>query len=91
MTSTDDGIEFLAQMKKSIEESVLEQARRHAHAGSHADWGQVVDIQIGQERERLVKFADKMDDDGHYDASQFVHNLIDDYLPFLAKDLRNRR
>ena len=87
-----DLMDFLEQLKKPIQERVLEQAQRHVHAtGSHADWGRIVDIQIGQEKEKLVKLAGDLEEKGEFQTSQMVHTLIDEWLPNLAKEIRDRR
>ena len=91
MATVDDFMDALEQTKKDIEERVLEQARRHSRAGSHADWAQVVNIQIDQEKEWLAQLADKMEDQGNFQSSQLFHKLIDEWLPDLARELRSRR
>ena len=91
MATVDDFMDALEQMKKSIEERVLDQARRHTRAGSHADWAQVVDIQIDQEKEKLAQLADEMEDQGKFQECQLVHKLVDEWLPSLAKEFRSRR
>ncbi len=83
---TDD---IVAQLRADVEQRVREQLARHQRIEPTIDLSQVVDIQIGQERERMERVAEKFYDEGKDNIAEFVDAVID-WLPELAQDLKRR-
>ena len=86
----DEGEEFLQQLRSPVEKRVREQLRRHARIDPDVNYGNVVNIQIGQEAERLERMYEKYDDDGQDGLAEAIRALIDDWLPELANILKRR-
>ena len=83
----DEGEE---QLRSLVEKRVREQLKRHARIDPNVDYGNVVNIQIGQEAERLERMYEKYDDDGQDRLAEAIRALIDDWLPELANRLKRR-
>jgi hypothetical protein len=81
---------FLAQLRTAIEKRVREQLARRLQVDPNADLPKIIVIQIGQERERLESQALEYEDAGRYKQAELVRMLIDDWLPELAQQLRQR-
>ena len=54
-----------------------------------ADPRRIIEIQIDQERERLARMAEKLKQ-GKMQSADLVDQLVEDWLPFLAKQLSGR-
>ena len=81
---------FLAQLRAAIEKRVREQLARGLQVDPKADLRKIIDIQIGQERERLESRALEYEDAGGDRRAEVVRMLIDDWLPELAQQLERR-
>ena len=81
---------FLAQLRAAIEKRVREQLARGLQVDPKADLRKIIDIQIGQERERLELQALEYEDAGGDRRAEVVRMLIDDWLPELAQQLERR-
>ena len=79
-----------AWQKAAIEKRVREQLARCLQVDPDADLHKIIDIQIGQERERLESQALEYEDAGGDRPAELVRMLIDDWLPELAQQLRKR-
>jgi hypothetical protein len=81
---------FLAQLRAAIEKRVREQLARGLQVDPNADLRKIIDIEIGQERERLESQALEYEDAGGDRRAELVRMLIDDWLPELAQQLKRR-
>ena len=78
---------LLAEIRSGIEQRVNEQIERHRRADPNGDSRQVVDIQIKQEREKLERLLENEESPA---MAGLLQTLMDDYLPWLAKQLKGR-
>lgn len=76
----------LAVYRQTIEDRLTEQMTRHARVNSGTDPKRVVDIQIGQERERLEKAMQEAESQIQID----VYRALLEWLSELAQQLRFR-
>jgi hypothetical protein len=82
----DDDANVLAVYRKAIEGRLSEQVARHRRASSNIDPKRVVDIQIGQERERLEKAMREAESQIQID----VYRALLEWLSELAPKLKSR-
>jgi hypothetical protein len=82
----DDDANVLAVYRKAIEGRLSEQVARHSRASSNIDPKRVVDIQIGQERERLEKAMREAESQIQID----VYRALLEWLSELAPKLKSR-
>ena len=83
---TDD---LFDQLQSNIEKRVREQLARHQRIEPTIELSQVVDIQINQEREKLVIKVDEFYDEGKINFAE-ITELIIEWLPELAQNLKRR-
>ena len=84
----DDWEDFLVQLRSDIKSRVKDQLERHQRVSPNIDPRQVIDIQISQEKERLERIADKLDEDGEDRGAAVTRALIEEWLPQLALSLK---
>ena len=82
----DDDANVLAVYRKAIEGRLAEQIARHSGVSSSVDPKRVVDIQIGQERERLENAMREADSQIQID----VYRALLEWLSELAQKLKSR-
>ena len=82
--------DFLIQVRAAIERRVREQLARHMSVEPNIDHGQIIDIQMRQERERLERQALEYEDAGKDRLAELMHTLIEDWLPELTQELKRR-
>ena len=81
--------DFMAELRSDIEQRVREQLARHQRVDPTVELSQVVDIQIDQEREKLERKIEKLEDEGKDEVAEGL-NLVIDWLSELAQDLKRR-
>ena len=81
-----DDANVLAVYRKAIEGRLAEQMARHANVSSGTDPKRVVDIQIGQERERLERAVREAESKIQID----VYRALLEWLSELAQKLKSR-
>ena len=77
-------------MQREIERRVSEQLARTLAIEPNADPRKIIDIQIKQERERLILAAERFDNQGNDQAAELAEMLAEEWLPYLAKQLKSR-
>ena len=87
-TMADDWEDFLVQLRLDIKSRVKDQLERHQRVSPNIDPRQVIDIQISQEKERLERIADKLDEDGEDRGAAVTRALIEEWLPWLALSIK---
>lgn len=86
----DDIDDLLASLRAGIEKRVREQLARHLKVNPNAEYGQIVQIQVGQEKEKLERMAEKLENEDHDAAAELVRALGDEWLPELSRQLQRR-
>ncbi len=76
----------IEQYQAMIEKNVREQIARHHHVDPTIDRKRIVEIQIRQERERLERMADRLDDKGG--NGDIIRELAGDWLSELEHRLK---
>ena len=81
MTSEELLWKVSAEYRKEMEGKIKEEITRRSRVSSHVDIRAAVEYQIEQERERLRKLQDKMEEQDDLDASNLnanraVHNFL---------------
>lgn len=82
----DDDANVLAVYRQAIEGRLAEQMARHIRVSSDTDPKRVVDIQIGQERERLERAIREAESQIQID----VYRALLEWLSELAQKLKSR-
>ena len=78
-----DGADVVEQLRRAIVARIREQATRHLQVSPTTSKAQIIDIQIRQEEERLIKLADESGDN-----LAEVYDAIREWLPELAAELK---
>ena len=86
----DETDDFFAKLRSAVEKRVRKQLRRHARIDPNVNYNNILNIQIGQEAERLERMYEKYDDEGQDKAAEAVRFLIDEWLPDLASTLKRQ-
>ena len=86
----DEGDKLLLDLRAGVEKRIREQLARHTRVSPNVDYNAVVEIQMGQETERLERIYEKFDDEGQDAPADFVRGLIDDWLHELGNKLMGR-
>ena len=86
--SRDKADEFFRTYKSDIRERLRKQIERHARIDPHFDPVNIVDIQIGQEREKLEQMKDEFDEEGKDNMYEFADALVREWLPELAAEFK---
>ena len=71
-----------------IEQRVKDQIARHRGVGSTIGRGQIIEIQMKQERERLINLAERYDDEDKGELAEACWKLVDEWLPYLERELK---
>jgi hypothetical protein len=82
--------DWLADLKEVLKQGVLEQMERHRRVDPEADERKVIDIQMRHVREKLELHAKKLEREGKDAAAETVRDLAEDWLPYLARELKRR-
>jgi hypothetical protein len=82
--------DILAKLRAGIEQRVREQLDRHLAIEPNADPRRIIDIQIEQEREQLVRVAKEWDEQGNSKGAEIAEQLAKEWLLDLAKQLKGR-
>ena len=91
MTSEELLWKVSAEYRKEMEGKIKEEIARRSRVSSHVDIRAAVEYQIEQERERLRKLQDKMEEQDDLDASNLnanraVHNFLINTLSEFEKE-----
>jgi len=86
----DGSSDFEADLRTTIEAGVKAQLSRHHRIDSTIDPHAVVDIAIGQAKEKLERLAEKWDEEGSPEAGDTARVIAKDWLPGLASDLKRQ-
>ena len=82
--------DVLAQLKAVIEKRVREQLVRHHQIDPTIDRQKIVDIQIRQEHERLVRLGEKSEENDQDELAEVARILAEEWLPSFAQELKRR-
>ena len=85
--SIDDDDRFLGELKTGIKKRTAEQMERHQRVDPNVSREQVLDIQLDQEREKLLGLAEKFEEDGQDRLAEFCRILADEWLSELRVEL----
>ena len=90
MSSEQDAYRTLRTLRETIEARVREQIQRHLSISPHSDPQKILELQIGQEREELLKMQQKLEEQEKYEAADAIEMLADEWLPELTNMLRSK-
>ena len=84
---SNDIDKFLASLRAHIESRVREQLVRHQRVVPTSDRKQIVELQMKQEREKLVRLIEQHEEDP---TMSDAYQTILDWLPELERDIKRR-
>lgn len=79
--------DFLDELKEAIKERTLQQMKRHQGVDPNISLENIVDIQLRQEHEFLLKKGEEFERDGHDSWSEACYKLAEEWLPQLRVEL----
>ena len=82
--------ETLIKLKKTISDRLRKQFKRHFSVSPHADLHKIIDLQISQEREWLLKLQQTCEENEQFGVGDFYQQLIDEWLPEISMDFHSK-